>query len=83
MKRFLLYFYLIVFGLYSCVTEIRDFEQIGNDSFLTVEAALSNQKGPYKVFISTSSPSISINTENKPITNAKVSITDDKGKREN
>jgi Domain of unknown function (DUF4249) len=83
MKRFLLYFYLIVFGLYSCVTEVRDFEQIGNDSFLTVEAALSNQKGPYKVLISTSSPSITINTENKPITNARVFITDDKGKREN
>jgi Domain of unknown function (DUF4249) len=82
MKRFLLYFYLTVFGLYSCVTEIRDFEQIGNDSFLTIEAALSNQKGPYKVLISLSSPSISINTENKPITNARVFITDDKGKRE-
>ncbi len=83
MKRLSLYFAFMALGMWSCVTEIRDFEQIGNDSFLTVEGTLSNQKGPYKVLISSSSPSITINTENKPITNAKVSITDDKGKREN
>jgi hypothetical protein len=83
MKRLSIYFALIALGMWSCVTEIRDFEQIGNDSFLTVEAFLSNQKGPYKVLISSSSPSIAINTENKPIINARVSITDDKGKREN
>jgi len=83
MKKIILLFVLISLGIGSCVTEIRDFEQIGNDSFLTVEAFLSNQKGPYKVVISTSSPSITINTENKPITNAKIFITDDKGKREN
>ena len=74
---------LISLGMGSCVTEIRDFEQIGNDSFLTVEASLSNQKGPHKVLISVSSPSISINVDNKPITNAKVFMTDDKGGRQN
>ena len=81
MKKIILLFVLISLGMGSCVTEIRDFEQIGSDSFLTVEAFISNQKGPYKVLISTSSPSITINTENKPITNAKIFITDDKGKR--
>ena len=83
MKKIIVLSVLISLGMGSCVTEIRDFEQIGNDSFLTVEAFLSNQKGPYRVLISTSSPSITINTENKPIKNARVSITDDKGKREN
>ena len=83
MKKIILLFVLISLGMGSCVTEIRDFEQIGNDSFVTVEASLSNQKGPHKVLVSLSSPSISINVDNKPFTNAKVSITDDKGGREN
>lgn len=82
MKKIILLFVLISLGMGSCVTEIRDFEQIGSDSFLTVEAALSNQKGPHKVLISASSPSIKINVENRPFTNAKVFITDDKGGRE-
>ena len=74
---------LISLGMGSCISEIRDFEQIGNDSFLTIEASLSNQKGPHKALISVSSPSISINVDNKPFTNAKVFIIDGKGGREN
>ncbi len=79
MKRFILYIIFFSVGLWSCITEIRDFEQIDSASFLTVEASLSNQKGPHKVILSSSSPSISINVENKPIYNAQVFITDDKG----
>ena len=83
MKRFLLYVAFITLGLCSCITQVRDFEQIGSNSFLTVEASLSNQAGPQRVIISFSSPSITINVENKPVNFAQVFITDDKGGREN
>ncbi len=79
MKRFILYVILFSVGLWSCVEEIRDFEQMDSASFLTVEATLSNQKGPHKVILSYSSPSITINVENKPVYDAEVFITDDKG----
>lgn len=82
MKRIQVYFLLIIIGLWSCVTEIRDFEQIDNNSFLTVEASLSDQVGPYRVYVSYSSPSITINIENKPIKSAVVAFVDDKGKTE-
>jgi hypothetical protein len=82
MKRFILYNILIFIGLSSCITEIRDFEQIENDSFLTVEATLSNQAGPHRIFVSFSSPSITINVENIPVKKAQVFITDDKGDKE-
>lgn len=83
MKRLILYFALITLGMWSCVTEIRDFEQIEGNSFLTVEASLSNQAGVQRVILSYSSPSITINVENKPISNALIFITDDKGGRVN
>ena len=70
-------------GMWSCVTEIRDFEQIDNNSFLTVDATLSNQAGTQRVIVSYSSPSITINVENKPVQKALVFITDDKGGRVN
>jgi hypothetical protein len=82
MKRLYLYILLITWMLSSCVTEIRDFEQIESNSFLTVESSLSNQEGPHKVLVSTSSPSITINVENKPINKATVYVTDDKNGRE-
>lgn len=72
----------LTFVMFSCVTEIRDFEQIEGNSLLTIEAILSNQEGPHKVLVSYSSPSISINVENTPITNARVYIIDDKNKRQ-
>ena len=74
---------MMTLGMWSCVTEIRDFEQIGNNSFLTVEATLSNQAGAQRVMVSYSSPSITINVENKPVQKALVFITDDKGGRVN
>ena len=74
---------MMTLGMWSCVTEIRDFEQIGNNSFLTVEATLSNQAGAQRVIVSYSSPSITINVENKPVQKALVFITDDKGGRVN
>lgn len=81
-KRLFLLFALITLGMWSCVTEIRDFEQISNDALLTVEGSLSNQIGPHRVTVSTSSPSLSINVENTPIKKAQVFITDNKGGRE-
>lgn len=78
-----IYLIMITFGMWSCVTEIKDFEQIDNNSFLTVEATLSNQEGPQRVIVSYSSPSITINVENKPVVKASVFITDDKGGRIN
>lgn len=82
MKRFLIYFLLLIIGLSSCVTEVRDFEQIDSNSFLTVEASLSDQVGSQRVYVSYSSPSITINVENKPISSANVTYVDDKGKTE-
>ena len=73
---------MVAFETFSCVTEIRDFEQIEGNSLLTIEAILSNQEGPHKILLSYSSPSISINVENIPIKNARVYITDDKNKRQ-
>jgi Domain of unknown function (DUF4249) len=73
---------LIIIGLSSCITEISDFEQIENNSILTVEATLSNQTERHRVFVSFSSPSITVNVENIPVKSAQVSITDDKGGRE-
>ncbi|MEY4538691.1 MAG: hypothetical protein RLZZ306_448 [Bacteroidota bacterium] len=82
MMKMILYFVLMI-GISSCVTEIRDFEQIESNSFFTVEANLSNQDGPQRVLVSYSSPSITINVENKPVSKAQVFITDDKGGRVN
>ena len=82
-KHLILYFALMTLGMWSCVTEIRDFEQIGSNSFLTVEATLSNQAGAQRVIVSYSSPSITINVENKPVQKAFVFITDDKDGRVN
>lgn len=78
MKNLITYF-LIIIGFSSCVTEILDFEQIDNNSFLTVEASLSDQIGPHRVFVSYSSPSITLNIENRPVTSARVSFVDDTG----
>lgn len=83
MKRANLLIVLITLGMWSCVTEIRDFEQIESNTFLTVEASLSNQEDFQRVLVSYSSPSISINVENKPVTKAVIYFTDDKGGRVN
>jgi hypothetical protein len=83
MKYSFSYITLILIALSSCITEIRDFEQIDSNGFFTVEATLSNQKGPHRVFLSYSSPSITLNVENKPVIDAEVFITDNKGGRVN
>lgn len=49
---------------------------------MTVEASLSDQVGSQRVYVSYSSPSITINVENKPISSANVYFVDDKGKTE-
>jgi hypothetical protein len=82
MRKKWFYLSIIIFCTCSCVTKYNDFEQIDSNSFLVVEATLSNQNGPHKVFISYSSPSININVENRPIKNAIVYITDSKNVRE-
>ena len=77
-----MYFIVLTMILWSCVTEVRDFEQVDNNSFFTVEASLSDQVGPHRVYVSYSSPSIKINVENEPVSSAIVSFVDDKGKTE-
>ena len=47
-----------------------------------VKASFSNQVDLQKVYTPYSSPSITINVENKPILSANVSFIDDKGKTE-
>jgi Domain of unknown function (DUF4249) len=84
MKRLIIIFFILInSGLMGCITKIRDFEQIDSNSFLVVEATLSNQEGPHRVLVSYSSPSITLNVENKPVIAASVYITDDKGSRTN
>ena len=83
MKRFLLIAMLSFVGLWSCITEDKDFMQINSESFLTIEASLSDQEGPHRVYVGYSSPNIKINVENTPIESAIVSFSDDKGNKEN
>lgn len=78
-----LYYVLILIGTFSCISEIKDFEAIESNSFLTVEAKLSNQDGPHRVVLSYSSPNIKLNVEDTPITGATVFIIDDKNQTEN
>jgi hypothetical protein len=74
---------LIIIGVSSCITEIKDFEAVEQNSFFNVEAKLSNQSGPHRVILSNSSPNIDLNIEDTPVRNAIVYITDDKNQREN
>lgn len=75
--------FLFLLGLcYSCVTPIKDFEQISHVKFLTIDATLTDQLNTTKVLIYRSSDDLT-NSVFKPVTQAKVYFTDEKGLKEN
>jgi Domain of unknown function (DUF4249) len=82
MKQRNLFFIGILLGISSCISEIKDFVPVDSNSFLIVQATLSNQNGPHRVVLSYSSPNIKINVEDTPIKNAVVFIKDDKNQTE-
>jgi hypothetical protein len=83
MKQSILFFTALILGLSSCISEVKDFVPIESNSFLTVQANLSNQERPHRVILSQSSPNIKLNTEDSPIKKAVVFIKDDKNQTEN
>jgi len=83
MKTYLKFLTLsLILGLSSCIDELRDYTQVTGERYLSVEASLSDLKGPHRVYLSFSSPNININTESTPITGATVFFEDDLGKQE-
>jgi hypothetical protein len=83
MKTYLRFLILsLMLGLSSCIDELRDYTQATGERYLSVEASLSDLKGPHRVYLSFSSPNININTESTPITGATVFFEDDLGKQE-
>lgn len=67
--------------LLSCITEIRDFKQAGSNSFITIDASLSDRVEAHQIFLSYSASSISGITQDIPIKEAIVSVTDNTGIR--
>jgi Domain of unknown function (DUF4249) len=65
----------------ACITPISDFDQIVSNSFLVIEAAVSDQPGPHKVNLYFSSEKIDDGIF-IPIIKAKVYVIDEKGVRE-
>ena len=65
----------------SCITPVEDFEQISSKSFLTVESAITDEKGQQRTRLYMSADKL-IGSYFTPITRAKVYITDEKGVRE-
>jgi hypothetical protein len=79
--KFPIYLILLLLLVGSCITPITDFTQVASKSFLTVEAALSDQLGPHKVKLYFSAEKLT-GSYFTPITKAKVYFTDEKNVRE-
>lgn len=80
-KKFPIYLILLLLLVGSCITPITDFTQVSSQSFLAVEAALTDQFGPHKVRLYMSSDKLT-GSFFTPVTKAKVYIVDDKGVRQ-
>ena len=81
-NKFPIYLILLLLLVGSCITPITDFTQVASTSFLTVEAAITDQIGPHKVKLFLSSNKLT-GTFFLPITNAKLYFLDEKGVKEN
>ncbi len=77
MKNIYRLFYVAILLLlqYACINPVEDFTQVAYKRFLTVEAVLTNQVGPYKVKIYQSADKISGASAYVPETLAKVYLT--------
>lgn len=80
-NKFPIYLILLFVLGASCITPINDFTQISSTSFLTVEASLTDQTGPQKVKLYSSSDKLT-GAFFLPVTRAKVYTTDERGIRE-
>ncbi|MFM1913550.1 MAG: hypothetical protein RIR51_1393 [Bacteroidota bacterium] len=80
--RFLYYFFLLVLGfqLESCIFPAVNFEELGGESYLTVEAEIHNGEALNFVKLSSSANSI-IRGNSIPISDAQVYIVDQAGAR--
>lgn len=79
--KFPIYLLLLLVSVSSCITPIDDFRQVSSQSFLTVEAYLTDQTGSQRVRLYSSSDKLS-GGYFLPITRAKVYVVDEKGIRE-
>jgi Domain of unknown function (DUF4249) len=79
--KVLIYFPLIISCIASCVTPIKDFEQVSSSEFLTVEATLTDQNEQQSISLSYSNGDIN-NSFFKPVQRAEVYILDEKNKKE-
>jgi hypothetical protein len=80
--KYPIYLILLLVIVGSCITPIADFTQVASKSFLTVEASLTDQVGPQKVKLYSSSDKLT-GSYFVPITRAKVYFVDEKGVQEN
>lgn len=80
-NKYPIYLILLLVLVGSCITPINDFTQISAQSFLTIEATLTDQTGPQKVKLYASSDKIS-GGYFLPTSRAKVYVVDEKGFRE-
>lgn len=80
-KKFPIYLILLLILVGSCITPITNFDQVASQSFLSVEASLTDQAGPHKVRLYMSSDKLT-GSYFTPITKAKVYFLDEKGVRE-
>ena len=79
--KFPIYLILLLLLVGSCITPITDFTQIASQSFLTVEASITDQPGPHKVKLYLSSDKLT-GSYFLPITKAKVYFLDENKSRE-
>jgi hypothetical protein len=80
-NKFPIYFIFLLVLAGSCITPITDFTQVSSQSFLSVEASLTDQAGPQKVRLYMSSDRLT-GAYFTPISKAKVYFLDEKGVRE-
>lgn len=78
MKKFPIYFVLLILAVFACVNPIKDFVQVDAQSFLDIEADLNDQPGGSVVKLNMSSKSLQSGVM-APVAKAGVSVTDDQG----
>jgi hypothetical protein len=79
--KFPIYLILLLVLVGSCITPITDFDQVAAQSFLSIEASLTDQPGPHKVRLYMSSDKLT-GSYFLPVTKAKVYFLDEKGVRQ-
>ena len=76
--KFPIYFVLLLLVVGACINPIDNFQQIAYKSFLTVDASISNEPGPYRISVSYSSEKIA-GGYFAGVKKAKVYVTDERG----